>query len=93
MKLPSIPSPHHLSQTGTQLTVRQFAERIGIGQHALRLMERADQILAARVVHGCLSAHRRIDLSQQCGRYLHEIDATLPGCSGKAAHVADNTAT
>jgi len=39
-----------------------------------------------------LAAHRRIDLGQQCGRNLDEIDAALIAGGGKTGHVTDDPA-
>ena len=71
---------------------RQCREEFGIGDHEHRLVEGADQILAARRIHGCLSAYGGIDLRQQCRRHLYKTHAALHQAGGKAAHVADDAA-
>ena len=48
-----------------------------------RLVERADHVLAERVVDAGLAAHRGVDLRQQRGRHLHE--AARRACSMAAA--------
>ena len=40
-------------------------------------MEGPDQVLAARCINRGLAANRRVDLRQEGGRDLHEIDAAL----------------
>jgi hypothetical protein len=40
-------------------------QRGQVAHHQLRLVERADHVLAQRVVDGGLAAHRRIHLRQQ----------------------------
>ena len=81
-----------LGQPGAQLAQRQRAQRVQVADHALRLVERADHVLADRVVDGGLAAHRRIHLRQQRGRHLHERHAAHVARGGKAGHVADHPA-
>ena len=52
---------------------------------ALRLVERADQVLAARVIDAGLAADGRIHLRQQRRRHLHERDAALVAGGAKPA--------
>ena len=63
-----------------------------VGEHATRLVERADHVLAARVVDAGLAADRGVDLREQRGRHLHEVDAALVAGGGEAGHVADHAA-
>ena len=55
-------------------------------------MKRAEQILAVRRIDSGLAADRGIDLRQQRGRHLHEIDAAAQDRRGKAREVADHAA-
>ena len=55
-------------------------------------MERADQVLAVRRIDAGLAADRGIDLRQQRGRHLHEIDAAPHDRRGKAGEIADHAA-
>ena len=66
---------HHLGIAGQHLAPRQGVERRGVGQHQARLVEGADQVLAVRRVDAGLAADRGIDLGQQGGRDLDEVDA------------------
>ena len=65
---------------------------LGVGDHAAWLMERADQVLAARMIDAGLAADGRIDLREQRGRHLHVVDAALVAGRGEARHVADDAA-
>ena len=55
-------------------------------------MKRAEQVLALRRVDAGLAADRGIDLRQQRGRHLHEIDAAAQDRRGKAREIADHAA-
>jgi hypothetical protein len=61
-----------LGQTGRDLALRQRPQRIQVGNHAQRLVEGADHVLAERMVDRRLAADRRVHLRQQRGRHLHE---------------------
>ena len=54
----------NLRQSGYQLTLGQGIERTGIDEHDLGLVERADQVLALRVIDARLAADGGIDLGQ-----------------------------
>jgi hypothetical protein len=82
----------HLGETGAQLPLRQRRERVRVGEHELRLVERADHVLAARMVDRGLAAHRRVDLREQRRRHLDERHAALVGRGGEAGEVADHAA-
>src|SRR6185437_878347 len=43
-------------------------------------------------IDACLAADRGVDLRQQRGRHLHEVDAASDARSGKAGEVADDAA-
>ncbi len=64
----------------------------GIGDDQDRLMEGAEQVLALRRVDAGLAADRGIDLRQQRGRHLHEIDAAAHDRRRKAGEIADHAA-
>ncbi len=66
-----------LGEPGSQLSRRQRCERVRIRQDRDRLVEGADHVFRARMVHGGLAADRRVDLREQRRRDLHEIDAAL----------------
>ena len=70
----------------------RVSQRVQVAQHALRLVEGADHVLAERVVDRGLAAHRRIDLRQQRRRHLHEGHAAHVAGGGKAGDVADHAA-
>src|SRR3546814_13659182 len=55
-------------------------------------MEGADQVLALRCVDAGLAADRAVDLGQQAGRDLHEVEAAQGDSGGKAGEVADHAA-
>jgi len=42
---------------------------------AIRLMKRADQVLARAMIHARLTADAGVDHRQQCGRNLHKRNA------------------
>ena len=52
-------------QTRAQLARRQRLQRVRVRDHGARLMKRADQILAAGMIHPGLAADRRVHLRQQ----------------------------
>ncbi len=58
----------------------------------MRLIERADQIFALRVVDADFAADRAVHLRQQRCRHMHEGDAAQVGGRGEAGHVADDAA-
>src|SRR5262245_46084529 len=75
---------------GTAFARRQRVEHARIGEHHLRLMKDAQEVLAMAGIDPGLAAHRGIDLSQQRGRYLHEIHAAPNDASGKAGKISDD---
>ena len=60
--------------------------------HGVRLIERADQVLAERVVDADLAADRAVHLREQRRRHVHERDAAQVGRGGEPGHVADDAA-
>ena len=77
---------------GAELARRQRIQHRGIRDHQNRLVKRADQIFSMRRVDAGLAADGGIDLRQQRGRHLHEIDAAAQDRGGKARKVADHAA-
>ena len=55
-------------------------------------MERADHVLAVRMIDGRLAADRGVDLREQRRRHLHVVDAALVAGRGESGHVADDAA-
>ena len=82
-----------LGQSGRQFTRWQGMQGGCIGDHGLRLIERADHVLAEGMIDTGLAAHRRVDLRQQRGRDLHERDAAHVGCCSEAGQIADDATT
>ena len=74
----------HFGEPGAQLAVGQRRQAIGVDQHGARLVERADHVLAERMVDAGLAADRRVDLREQRGRHLHERHAALVDRGGEA---------
>jgi hypothetical protein len=83
---------HDLREAGPQLAVRQRRERVRVGDHRRRLVEGADQVLAARVVHPGLAADRGVDHREQRRRQLHDRDAALVRGCRESRDVADHAA-
>ena len=79
-----------LIEARSEFAPRQRAQKRGIDDDQRRLMERADQVLAERVIDSNLAADRAIDLRQQGRRDLHEGDAAQKGCRGETSGVAKN---
>ena len=63
-----------------------------VGEHQLRLMEGADEILAAAGVDAGLAADGGIDLRQQRRRHLHDAHAAPDDRRCEAGEVADDAA-
>jgi hypothetical protein len=55
-------------------------------------VERADQVLAERMVDADLAADGAVDLRQQRRRHVHERDAAQERGGGEAGGVADDAA-
>ncbi len=82
----------HFREARGELARRQRAQAIGVDQHGARLVERADHVLAERVVDAGLAAHRRVDLREQRRRHLHERHAALVDRRRESRDVADDAA-
>jgi two-component sensor histidine kinase len=78
----------HLRHAGTELPRRQGGQGVWVDQHQAGLVEGADQVLAAGMVHAGLATDRRIHHGQQGGGHLHHGDAPQPSGGGEARHVA-----
>ncbi|MNX79390.1 hypothetical protein D3C86_1110180 [compost metagenome] len=65
----------------------------GIRHHQRGLMERPDEVLAARMVDGDLAPHRGVDLGEQRRRHLHEGHPALVGGRHEPRQVPDHSAT
>jgi len=63
---------------------------VDVRDDAFGLIERADQILAARMIDAGLAADRGVDLREQRGRNLHVADAALIAGGRKACDIADH---
>ena len=55
-------------------------------------MERADHVLAQRMIDRGLAADRRVDLGEQRRRHLQQGHAPLIGRRGESGQIADDTA-
>ena len=71
---------------------RQGSEGGGVDEDGLRLVKRADEVFALRVVHPGFAADGGIDLRQQGGWDLQAGDAALVAGGGEACDVADDAA-
>ena len=61
-------------------------------KYEFRLMEYADEVLAARGVYSGLAADRRIDLGEEGRGYLDEAHASPDDAGGEAGEIADHSA-
>ena len=83
---------HRFSQTIMHIAGRQGGEQIRIDEDALGLIKSARQILSASKVDSDLAADRAVDLRQNGGRDLEEINASHVGGSGKSPEIPRNAA-
>src|SRR5476649_2583337 len=60
----------HFGDTRGEFTRRQRLERSYVSDDRLRLIKRADHVLAERMIDAGLPTYRRIDLREQRGRHL-----------------------
>ena len=79
-------------QPGAEFARRQGVQRVEVADHQPRLVERADHVLAQRMVDAGLAADRRIDLREQGRRHLDERHAAHVAGRRKTRHVADHAA-
>ena len=83
---------HDLCIAGAHFAGAERIEKFGIDEHARRLVEGADEVLARCSIDRRLAADRRIDLREQRRRDLHEFAAAPRDGSGKAGEIADDAA-
>ncbi len=81
-----------LRQPGRQFARGQRLQHIGVRHDDARLVERPDQVLAARMIDAGLAADRRVDLREQRRRHLDDADAAHVDRRGEAREVADHAA-
>ena len=81
-----------LGIAGAELASGQRVEQRAIGDHHDRLMEGADQVLALGRINAGLAADRGVDLRQQCGGHLHEVQPAPDAGGCETGEVADNAA-
>ena len=82
----------HFREARGELAIGQRAQAIGVDQHGARLVERADHVLAQRMIDAGLAADGRVDLREQRRRNLHERHAALVDRRGESRDVADDAA-
>ena len=82
-RLDVMPYFDHLVEAGPELAPRQRRDQQRIDDHQPRLVERADQVLAERVIHADLAADGAVDLRQQRRRHVHDVDAAQVRRGGK----------
>jgi hypothetical protein len=78
---------------GAEFALRQRVEQRGVGDDQDRLMEGADEILAVTRIDPGLAADRGVDLRQQAGRHLHEIQPAPHARRRISCKIADHSAT
>ena len=81
-----------LAESAAVVTVGQRREHARIREHADRLVERADEVLALGQVHAGLAADRAVDHRQQRGGHLHDVDPPVVHRGREAGGVADDAA-
>jgi len=81
-----------LAEPRRDLALRQRFHHGEVHEDALGLVERADEVLAERVVDGHLAADARVDLRQKARRQLHERHAAHVRRRDEAREVADDAA-
>ena len=82
----------HLVETGPELAAGQGAQHVRVGEDRERLVERADQVLAERMVDADLAADGTVDLREQRSRHVRQGDAPQVGRRRETHHVADHAA-
>ena len=79
-------------QAGSELAPRQRLQQLRIDHDDRRLVKRADQVLAERVVDADLAADRAVHLREQRRRHVGERDAAQEGGGREPGRVADHAA-
>ena len=82
----------HLGQPGAEVALGQGVDGLRVDDDQAGLVKGADQVLGRRVVDGGLAAAGGVDLGQDGGGELHEVDAPHVGGGGEARHVPDGAA-
>ena len=80
-----------LAEAGAVLGLGQRLQRVGVGEHADRLVERADEVLALGQVHRGLAADRGVDHREQRRRHLQHRDPAVVGRGREPGGVADDS--
>ena len=83
---------HGFGVAGQEFARRQGLEDPDIGEDQGRLMERPDQVLALGGVDSSFAADRTVDLGQQTGRDLDDVDAAQHDAGREAGEIADDAA-
>ena len=81
-----------LGQARAHFALGQGLQGVEVADHAVRLVKRANHVLANGVVDGGFTAHRRVHLREQGRGHLHKGDATHVASGGKPSHVAHHAA-
>ena len=81
-----------LVQPGAELAAGECVHERRIHRHQSRLMKRANQILALRMIDADFAADRAVDLREQRRWHVDERDAAEICGRGEAGHVADDAA-
>mmetsp|Transcript_22194 Transcript_22194/g.68643 ORF Transcript_22194/g.68643 Transcript_22194/m.68643 type:complete len:272 (+) Transcript_22194:574-1389(+) len=83
---------YHLGDAAGQLALGKRAQRLGVDEHALWLVEGAQHVFAQRVVDARLAAHARVHHGHERGGHLHEVHPALVARRREARHVAHHPA-
>src|SRR5512134_292289 len=86
------PVLNDLREPRSQFARGERPERVGIGNHRERLVERSDHVLAERVVDRRLAPDRGINLREQCRRHLDIGNPALKDRGGESGEIADDSA-
>ena len=81
----------NFGQSSTEFAIWQSFQNTQIAHYPLRLVKRANHVLAHGVIDGRFAAHGRIDLRQQRCGHLNKGHASHETGGSKARHIADNT--
>ena len=82
----------HLGKAFAVFAVGQGGQCVGVGQHKVRLMERADEIFSRPGIDPGLASDRAVDLGHDGRGDLHQRDSPLVNGSNEAREVADHAA-
>ena len=79
-----------LVKASAELPPGERCQHRRVDDDGVRLIERADQVLAERVIDPDLAPDGAVDLCQERGRDVHQCNAAQIGGSGESGHVADD---